>query len=88
MACIKCGQPVLVEDTRCQACQQEHEELAKKLDARPKPVKKPKEEFIEVKSIKRYQNPDGSMREVEFIDVHSKEDWLRSGRPLPKDAEN
>ena len=83
--CIQCGsEPVQVEDTRCGSCQNAHEELAKKLDSRLKPAKRPKEEFIEIKSIKRYQNPDGSFREVEFTDVHSKADWIRSGNPLPQ----
>lgn len=88
MNCSVCGVPVnvelTVEFTRCGSCQAKHDELAKKLDSRPVPVKKPKEEFVEIKSIKRYQNPDGSVREVEFIDYHSKADWLRSGQPLPQ----
>ena len=83
--CSKCQQvPVSEEFQRCAECQKAHEELIKTLDARPKPIKKPKEEFIEIKSVKRYQNPDGTMREVEFTDYHSKSDWIRSGNPLPK----
>lgn len=75
--------PVDEEFQRCGGCQSAHQEMIKRLDSQPKREKKPKEEFIEIKSIKRYQNPDGTMREVEFVDYHSREDWVRSGKLLP-----
>ena len=84
MTCIQCNQvPVNEEFQRCGGCQTAHEELVKKLDIRPKPIKKPKEELVAVTHKKMLQYPDG-MKEVEFTDYYTKEDCLILGIPIPK----
>lgn len=73
--CYKCNTTEVTEEfQRCAVCQKEHEELCKKLDARPiQKREKVREELFAIKSIRRG---------VEFTDLVTRQDAMALGIKL------
>lgn len=84
MTCISCSNEVSEEYARCAACKQAHKELADRLDARPKPEKKPKERLIAIVTQKKVSYPDG-MKIIPFTDYYTEEQCRLLGIKIPDD---
>ncbi len=82
--CVQCNSvAVEVEFTRCHDCNQKHQELVAKLDARPKPAKAVKQGLIPIVTKKKVTYPDGEIREINFTTWYERAELILWNIPIP-----